>query len=165
MQTPTNNTINQVAAHYPEDPTNPSTGFNAFTTDLGFACYSQVLSKTFKKKSYRYVMSIPPATHGLDQMYYFYIDNVTAPSSVNVLLARRFQQYLRQFIIYGDPNGPNEGEPSTNGGISAGTWPDYEQGKIFNITSNGFEVAIDPWSLGGTCEFIQRLVDDPANNF
>jgi carboxylesterase type B len=183
MQTPTTKTIAEVAARYPEDPQNPASRFNNFATDVGFACYSQVLSKTFGENAYRYVMSLPPATHELDQQYYFYINEVATPGDIDVKIARQFQQYLRNFIVYGNPNGPVDSHDKrgtrvtldsspqdtssehNKGGIGASYWPDYWNQKVFNITSNGFEATTDPWSLNGKCGFIQALIDDPANGF
>jgi carboxylesterase type B len=155
MQTPTFNTVEAVASRYPPN----SAGFNDFFTDLEFACHAQMLAKTFKENAYRYVMSIPPATHELDQSYYFYIDNVTTPGDVDVQLARRFQAYLRDFVLWGDQDGQKDGN------IRDGMWPEYDEGTIFNITKDGFEVAVDPWSKGGRCDFLQSIVDNPANGF
>jgi len=164
MQTPTAQTIDAVAARYPTDPANPGQKFIDFGTDVGFACNSRTLSKTFGDKAYRYVMSVPPATHGMDQAYYFYVDNVTTPGVVDVGMARQFQRYLRRFIVDGDPNGA----VGTSGPIwnSHGDWPVYGgDAKIFNITAEGFQDATDYLSVGGRCAFIQDLIDDPANGW
>jgi carboxylesterase type B len=163
MQTPTNETVQEVAARYPEDLANPDQHFNDFGTDFGFACHSQVLSAAFKDNAYRYVMSISPATHQLDQWYYFYINNDTAPTTVEVDIARRFQAYLRDFIVGGDPNVPSQGPKP---GLSDGNWPVYgSNASIFNITSDGFMVSRDPPSFASNCEFIQGLIQDCTNGW
>jgi carboxylesterase type B len=165
MKTPTKKVIDEIVARYPADPTNPAAPFNNFGTDISFGCCSQKLSKTFQDKAYRYVMSIPPATHALDQDYYFYINNETTPVSIDVPLARRFQRYLRNFIVHGDPNGANGLREGTDDFVT-GRWPKYgSEEMIFNITSKGFETVIDPWSLDDRCEFMQSLINDPANGF
>jgi len=82
----------------------------------------------------------------MDQAYYFYVDNVTAPGVVDVGMARQFQRYLRWFIVDGDPNGAvGTYGPS---GDSHGDWPvSRGDAKIFNITADGFQVATDSWEM------------------
>lgn len=118
MQTPTVHTIAEIAARYPEEPVNPEQRFNDFGTDVGFACHSRVLSKTFGNNAYRYVMSIPPATHGLDQMHYFYVGDGPESPPINVTIARQFQQYLRNFVVHGNPSGAsNRGSTQNERGV------------------------------------------------
>lgn len=160
IQTPTSKTLSEVAARYPANPSNPGSPFNNFATDIGFACYSQTLSEAWKEDAYRYVMSIPPATHALDQAYYFFVDDVLTPGPVDVHIARQFQRYLPDFVLYGNPNGKCEDDHP-----QVPVWPNYGEAQIFNITCEGFVPTLDPWSLDDKCGFILDIIQDPANGF
>jgi carboxylesterase type B len=128
MQTPTSQTLSEVAARYPPSPHDPGSPFNNFAIDIGFACYSRTLSKAWKENAYRYVMSLPPATHALAQGYYFYVDDILTPGQIDVNIARQFQRYLRNFILFGNPNDEMDHPQDA-------TWPNYDEVQIFNITA------------------------------
>ena len=160
MQTPTSKTLSEVAARYPPNPQDPGSPFNNFATDIGFACYSRTLSKAWKENAYRYVMSLPPATHALDQGYYFYIDDILTPGQIDVHIARQFQRYLRNFILYGNPSGKCENDHPKDP-----IWPNYGEAYIFNITADGFVPTVDPLSLNDHCDFILDIIQDPSNGF
>lgn len=160
MQTPTNKTLSEVAARYPPNPQHPGAPFNDFATDAGFACHSQPIANAWGENAYRYFMSTPPATHAVDQGYYFYVDEIQTPGqiNINIHLARQFQRYLKNFILYGTPNG--NGKRGYNQTLP---WPNYNDSQAVNITSDTFVPTVDPWSLDNRCQFIRDLLQDPAN--
>jgi len=58
-----------------------------------------------EKNAYSYRFSVPPALHGDDIVYTFYEGPATAVQ--NDTLALIMQDYITNFVINGDPNGPN----------------------------------------------------------
>jgi carboxylesterase type B len=104
---------------------------------------------------------VTPATHALDQGYYFYVDEIQTPGgqiNINIHLARQFQRYLKNFILYGNPNGNGK-----HGYNQPPPWPNYNDSQVVNITSDTFVPTVDPWSLDNRCQFIRDLLQDPAN--
>ncbi|MBE3048741.1 carboxylesterase family protein [Candidatus Bathyarchaeota archaeon] len=85
-------------------------------SDIGFVCNVNYLRKAFCGQTYNYKFRIPPAIHSSDMAYVFYngpgpdevdgglYDGPLGPVIVEVALV--LQQYVVNFIKYGDPNGP-----------------------------------------------------------
>ncbi|KAL2362818.1 hypothetical protein RJZ56_004289 [Blastomyces dermatitidis] len=83
-----------------------------------FACNAYFNAKAYKNKAQRYAMTIPPATHGLDQTYFLFNSNASTPAT-DIAAAREFQEYVRRFVTFERnqedyrglddwPNGPGE---------------------------------------------------------
>lgn len=113
---------NNESAFAPDGTPTP-TVLDKFYGDIIYNCHSYFAAQHYsspsppscsrtKPASYRYKMSIPPATHGLDIGYYFYSEAVAhlAPETVRPV-AKTFQAYLRRFVRGEDMEGwPEEGE-------------------------------------------------------
>ena len=69
-----------------------------------FACNANYLARAFDENAFSYQFSVPPALHGNDIYYTFY----EGPNSnvLNDTLALIMQKYITNFVINGDPNGP-----------------------------------------------------------
>ena len=52
-------------------------------------------------------MSIPPATHGLDQFYYLYVNRWWTPVQYPTI-AKKLQKYFRNFVFDGAPGGGDD---------------------------------------------------------
>ncbi|KAH6854598.1 Alpha/Beta hydrolase protein [Chaetomium sp. MPI-CAGE-AT-0009] len=116
-----------------------------WTTDAVFACNAYALARALPRAARRYVMSTPPAVHGMDLLYYFYVDPEQTPVD-DPALALAFQAKLLALV---------RGEDME--------WPVYGAGqRIFNITDS-FEATDLPDKLRERCELVHRLVLDPAN--
>lgn len=104
---------------YMVDTLYPQPGINRtmkILSDIGFVCNVDYLLKAFCGQTYNYKLTIPPATHGSDLAYLFYngpspedvdggiYNGPLGPALVDVALV--FQQYVVNFVKYGDPNGP-----------------------------------------------------------
>ncbi|EEQ91331.2 carboxylesterase [Blastomyces dermatitidis ER-3] len=83
-----------------------------------FACNAYFNAKAYKNKAQGYAMTIPPATHGLDQTYFLFNSNASTPAT-DIAAAREFQEYVRRFVTFERnqedyrglddwPNGPGE---------------------------------------------------------
>ena len=86
------------------------------------------------------------------------LDDMLTPGQIDVNIARQFQRYLRDFILYGNPNDEMDH-------LQDATWPNYDQAQIFIITADVFVPTADPWSLNDHCEFILEIIKDPSNGF
>ena len=62
-----NATINHIQSLYEYPVDLPQKLAWNWATDMTFACNAYHTAKAYENKAQRYVMSIPPATHGLDQ--------------------------------------------------------------------------------------------------
>ena len=60
-------TVERITALYRYPPDHPEKLGWAWATDVVFACNAHFTAKVYKNRAQRYVMSIPPASHGLDQ--------------------------------------------------------------------------------------------------
>ncbi|CAG9988634.1 unnamed protein product [Clonostachys byssicola] len=134
----------QALYYHPETPAQLAWDW---TTDAIFSCNSYNLANALPGKSRRYVMSTPPATHGQDLWYFFYVDEEQTPlGEEGVGLAREFQTKLLDFV-HGDDV----------------AWPLYGSEKnILNITDRFEETTWGP-DLTKRCDTINRFVLDPAN--
>ena len=61
-----NQTIQQIQKLFPFPPSNPSQLAWDWATSIIFACHSQSIAEAYADTARRYVMAIPPATHGED---------------------------------------------------------------------------------------------------
>lgn len=78
---------------------------DAIVSEALFACNANYLARAFGNNAYSYRFSVPPALHGDDISYTFYEGPAT--SVQNDTLALIMQDYITNFAINGDPNGPN----------------------------------------------------------
>ena len=156
MRTPTNNTISQISQTYSQ---NLTVAFNEFAGDAVFKCHSYFLASAFRSHAYKYYMSVPPATHGQDQFYYWYTSG--APSAVTEPdVARGLQQYFRNFVLDGKMGGPDCGNNATV------HWPAYgKDSRWMNITSDGFKVVYGEHEQASRCEALLNMINDPANGW
>ncbi|KAH6627988.1 Alpha/Beta hydrolase protein [Chaetomium tenue] len=116
-----------------------------WTTDVVFACNGFALAGALEGRVRRYVMSTPPAVHGMDLLYYFHVDQEQTPVEYPEL-ALAFQAKLLALV---------RGEDME--------WPVYGADQhLYNITDS-FEATELPDKFRERCELIQRLVLDPAN--
>jgi hypothetical protein len=101
MQTPTRQTITALSTEY-GTPTNDTTTqpFDNFAKSAIFQCHAYTLAETFSSKAHRYIMTIPPASHSMDRLYYFHVDNVITPVS-NPSLVPLTMQYVRNLVVRG----------------------------------------------------------------
>ncbi|KAF3923563.1 Cholinesterase [Dactylellina cionopaga] len=73
---------------------------DTFAQDAIYACHAYWTAKTWGSNAYRYSMSIPPAFHGQDQFYYFYVNGTYEQTSVEFPnIARQMETYFRRFIL------------------------------------------------------------------
>lgn len=133
-----------------------ATPFGEFGSDIICSCHSQMAAAAWSKqrspltRSYRYEISIPPALHGQDLNYYFYDPTVAAiDPTLDAQIARRFQSYLRRFILGHELEG----------------WPEYSSTGLgspwwVNITADGFDVVAggDETDLSRKCSKIVELL-------
>ncbi|KAJ6440682.1 lipase [Purpureocillium lavendulum] len=118
-----------------------------FTTDAIFACNAYNLANAMPDTSLRYIMSTPPASHGLDLYYYFYVDEQQTPVE-HPELARAFQTKLLALV-----RGEDMAWPAYGGGRG---------GRMYNVTDR-FEAATMPAELRARCDTLNGFVLDPAN--
>lgn len=76
---------------------------NTFINDLVYVCLNVYLARALPDRTYGYMISIPPGTHGVETPYQFYTG--PNPDVQNVTLAHLFQRYITNFAILGNPNG------------------------------------------------------------
>jgi hypothetical protein len=145
---------------------NITEGSILFNTDAIYACHSYFTAAAFRNVSstsaYRYTMSIPPATHGQDQFYYWFVSEETAAGSVTEPgVATGLQEYFRNFILEGRMGGGGDCE-----GNASVHWPAYGKGERWmNITSDGFQVVTGEEEQRIRCEALLDMINDPANGF
>ena len=173
-RTPSNATIETIRKLYdtptPVDPL-LQTPFGDFYDEAIFSCHSYSTAKYWpsnpsdgscstcsQTETYRYEMSIPPATHGQDILYYFYTSAFADMEDValeipgaNVVedVALEFQKHLRRFIMGEDMEG----------------WPQYHgeapeaPPALINLTADGIETVVggEELSLSERCETLMEL--------
>ncbi|KAK2759967.1 hypothetical protein FQN54_002703 [Arachnomyces sp. PD_36] len=145
--TASNETIERIKALFPYPPELPEKLAWDWITSIVYACHGQSIAKAYGDKARRYVMTIPPAIHGQDLSYLFFINNATTPVS-NVEVARQTQSYFMQFIR----------------GEALQEWPTYgTEFNIMDISEDGFEVKPDPWETSDICPTLFEVVMDPEN--
>ncbi|KAL2131747.1 hypothetical protein VTI74DRAFT_4647 [Chaetomium olivicolor] len=116
-----------------------------WTTDAVFACNAYNLANGLPDKTMRYIMSTPPAVHGQDLSYYFYVDEKQTPVN-DPELALAFQTKLLALV---------RGEDMA--------WPAYGKDKRMYNISNTFEATTLPPKLQKRCDLLNGFVLDPAN--
>ncbi|EGD91322.1 hypothetical protein H112_01127 [Trichophyton rubrum D6] len=125
-----------------------------WVTDITYACNAYYTAKAYAPKAQRYVMSVPPAIHALDQSYYFYQDNTTTPVT-NVNLAREFQEHMRRYIT---------GGKNLRKFTNLIDFPTYGHDEsIFNVTLDGWKKEKDPWEVDRRCQVLHDIFADPNN--
>ncbi|KAK2785070.1 hypothetical protein FQN53_007963 [Emmonsiellopsis sp. PD_33] len=145
-----NATITSIEARFPYPAGKPEEMAWDWTTAIVFECNVQNIAKAYKAKTHRYIMSIPPATHGQDIIYMFYTDDTTTPVD-NATTALQYQSYIRQFV-------------TGQTGKLQPDWPAYGQDSHFvNITSEGFMNEVVPQDREATCQFLNKVAADPRN--
>jgi hypothetical protein len=160
MASPSDAALNRSQAIYGANVTEGSTFFNK---DAIYACHAYFTAAAFRNASatsaYRYSMSIPPATHGQDQFYYFYTGTIANSPVAEPDIAKGMQEYFRQFILEGRMGGGGcDGE--------AVHWPAYGAGERWmNITTDGFELVYGEGAQKKRCEALLEMINDPANGF
>ncbi|KAJ3492194.1 hypothetical protein NLG97_g5451 [Lecanicillium saksenae] len=116
-----------------------------WTTDVVFACQAYNLANALPDRTNFYINSIPPAAHGQDILYYFYVDQESTPVDYPEL-ARAYQDKIINFM-YGKEI----------------DWPLYEGVKnMYNITSEFVKTTM-PKDLQDRCNFINSVVLDRKN--
>ncbi|CAM1506186.1 Fc.00g058270.m01.CDS01 [Cosmosporella sp. VM-42] len=145
LQNASSDTVTEIQSQY-HWGSNPAKLAWDWTTDILFACNAYNFARAFPFRAYRYIMSIPPATHGFDLFFYFYVDQDLTPVP-DPTLAYEFQRRLLQFV---------HGKEIP--------WHKYtEQETITNITDTGFNAAKLSEDLKDRCEMINKVVLDPRN--
>lgn len=108
-----------------------------------FTCNTFYLDKAFANKTYSYLFSVPPATHGEDIPYTYYNGPSTSVISTPVALA--LQKYLTDFAETGSPNG--EGVPY---------FPMYQMNAtVQDLNITGISQMRDP-AANARCDYWQR---------
>jgi carboxylesterase type B len=75
---------------------------SAFWAEVVFVCNTNYLARAYKSKTYNYVFSVPPGTHGEDVSYTFY--NGPSPLVVNDTVAITLQDWITSFAVTGVPS-------------------------------------------------------------
>ncbi|KKZ60505.1 hypothetical protein EMCG_04829 [[Emmonsia] crescens] len=130
-------------------------------TSVVFACNSWGISQAYAKvgggrgKARRYLFSAPPALHGSDMSYLFYVDQETT-SVHDPHIALQVQSYIRKFLSAKDAELPiPPGSPD---------WPLYGQAAdIMNMREAGLEITRDPWDAKDICKTLMDITLDPEN--
>ncbi|EFR04034.1 cholinesterase [Nannizzia gypsea CBS 118893] len=138
-------TIRRIKKLFPFPADEPKRLAWDWITSVVFACHASSLAKAYGDNGYRFVMSIPPGTHGLDLSYFFFVNNETTPvASPDVV--RQTQIYLHQFL-YGES-----------------IWPPYSpRFRIMDIVEHGFEFKTDPWVANQICPTLFDIIKDAEN--
>ncbi|KAI9739023.1 MAG: hypothetical protein M1835_003214, partial [Candelina submexicana] len=76
--------------------------------DAAVNCNTDYLNRAYGNRTYNYLFSVPPATHGQDVAYTYY--NGPNPSVISSNVALALQKYITHFAETGDPN--QEGVPT-----------------------------------------------------
>ncbi|KAL4896765.1 carboxyl ester lipase [Aspergillus ambiguus] len=145
-----NETVRRIQKLFPFPSSNPKQLAWDWGTSVIFACNSQSIAAAYPESARRYVMAIPPAAHGLDLPYIFFMNNSTTPVS-SPPVAREIQKYVLHFIAGHKAN------------ASTG-FPVYgSQSNIALITGSGPGVEKDPWVNKGICKELLAVAENPAN--
>ena len=168
-RTPSNQTITDVEKVYgpfqARDPDlsifNPDGTVTAlhqdvFDGDIIFGCHGLFADRAWSKgnenEAYRYVLSVPPALHGQDLLYYFFGEWVPAlDPTMPEEAAREFQFWLRRFIRREEMS------------VGEKAWMKYGEGEgnnWINITADGLKTVEedDEDGLVERCEFLLGLL-------
>ena len=157
MKTPTNETITRVSQAY---PSNLPVAFDLFGGDVNFRCHAHATAQAFKSDAYKYIMTVPPGSHGQDQYYYLYTGTIPNPLVTKPDAALELQEYFRRFIWEGRMGG---GE--WVGNRTRTHWPACGSGQRWmNISSEGFDVVMgDGGVQDKRYQLIMDRTSDPKN--
>lgn len=154
MKNVTEDTIFKVSKAY---PSNLTIAFNQFGGDAVFVCHAYLTARAFGTDAWRYRMTIPPGTHGQDQLYYLYTGMVENGLVEFPEIAMELQDYFRTFIFEGGTGGDGCKRPH---------WPSFGIGQRWmNITSDGFQLVAGEDNQAERCHLVLELLDDPANGW
>ena len=168
-------TIERVKALYSYPPEHPEKLGWDWATDVVFACNAYFTAKEYMNQAQRYVMSIPPGSHGLDQScmipvskggrrrlrsslltqtdWFYQNDRITRVA--NITIARQFQEYVRRFVT----GGKNREYPDL------ADWPRYgPKETVFDVTLDGFKRQEDYWEVNRRCQVLNEIFNDPKNS-
>ncbi|KIM96619.1 hypothetical protein OIDMADRAFT_170366 [Oidiodendron maius Zn] len=105
-------------------------------SELAFTCNTRYMDLAFANKTYSYLFSVPPALHGDDNQYLYFMGNTSTLDfgvPINSTLAEIFQRYVTSFVTTGNPNRP--GLPH---------WSQYgADSSVQNISFQGISPATD----------------------
>ncbi|CUS10453.1 unnamed protein product [Tuber aestivum] len=118
---------------------------SALWGDTIFNCNHVWLAKSFNM-SYRYIFNIPPAIHGLDIFYTFYIGPDAAIA--NETAAVIHQEYITDYVT--------RGEPGCDGGVCFPQYGGAANAILVNLTE--IEVVRDPWATE-RCDLLMELAE------
>ncbi|KEF60966.1 uncharacterized protein A1O9_02530 [Exophiala aquamarina CBS 119918] len=148
----TDETIARIQALYQWPDAAPEQLAWQWTADAVFVCHSIAIAEALETSTRRYVMSIPPAYHGLDSLYYFYTDDQITPVQ-DIAIARSLQALLGEFLYGSEPVMINEGIE----------WPVYGAGSFLNITALGAKVEDLDGREAQRCAVINEIFADQKN--
>lgn len=130
-----------------------------WTGDEVFFCPALSLAETYADRTYRYIMSVPPAVHAQDLSYYFY-PHFNYGLKASETTARAMQRFIGDFI-YGKEM---KVTLPSKGSITEVVWRSFaEQTSLLNITSSGFEVARADEVRMQRCKVLDGIFEDQAN--
>lgn len=72
-----------------------------WVTDITYACNAYYTAKAYAPKAQRYVMSVPPAIHALDQSCEYYLSGLTSHPLVSVGSCSVMDMGHKAFLSYG----------------------------------------------------------------
>ncbi|PGH18205.1 hypothetical protein AJ79_00543 [Helicocarpus griseus UAMH5409] len=127
-------------------------------TSVFFACNSWGVSSAYSNlgKARRYFLSAPPAFHGFDILYFFFINSTITPV-VDAKVALNVQSYIRNVVSAKSAELPTPPD--------APVWPLYgQESKVLNIKESELEIVDDPWGKStGICRTLLDIALDPEN--
>lgn len=173
-----NQTVARIQSLFPFPADLPEKLAWDWLTSVAFACHSQSIAQAYQEKARRYVMTIPPATHGQD-LYckfgppiafrrssvlnspliivpdIFFVDNATTPVN-HVDMAHQIQDSILQFV-YND-------EAADREQCGPQEWPVYgSDANTMTFSETGWDVVTDPWVASGICKTLLQIIVDPQN--
>lgn len=143
--TASDKTIAKIQSGYTWPKDYPEALADEYTKDVVFGCTADHVASAYSDKAHRYIMSTPPAHHGQDLFYYFFINNETTPVE-SEQLARKMQNTLLDFVHGREVPWPTFGSESV----------------MINITDN-YWTQKEPGYLKKRCDNINQAILDPAN--
>lgn len=91
---------------FPNGYTTPTGRMDLLITEGFFTCNTYWLMTAFNRQFWSYIFTVPPSLHGQDIVYTYY-DGPNYPSVENNTLAEIMQRYFTNFVMTGNPNGPD----------------------------------------------------------